>query len=732
MKNHAKLLSQPGARRLAVALALCAALLMCLGQAALAKTAALEGFTFTLPDAFEKGFSDSSAFNYWIDNDEDFHGLTVGIGHCNGEEKRLGLTLDWIYEQLEKGDGEYMQNLIHGQPTLFLQAVDEEAGVSYALVGITMNDAYIIGVERQTETTQPVGDILLEVMSSAKVYTPEIRKGVSSFTPQPTAEPTPEPTPELTLGQKVSIEGFTFSVPDAFEQDIKDDNGFIYSSIDAPTAELGVGIGHCYDIEEFFGVSLDWIYEQLDKGDGENMQNLVHGQPTLFLQTADEDASYALAAIKLNGSYIIGGEARQTAQPAGDLLLKVLSSVEIHDPQVTKDVASVTEEPPMLPVEPTPEPTAEPTLGQKVTIGGFTFAVPDEFEQVLEDDDNGFAYSDKFDSHVLAVGIGHCYDIEDTFGVSLDWIYEQLDKGDGEHMQNLIHGQPTLFLQTADEDRSYALAAIKMNGSYIIGGEGQADTQSTGDLLLEVLSSVESPDPQVTKDVANVTEEPTAEPAPTPLPAASNGSLLPVYHPDDCQAWSYNETCLHYLDCFGGREATDDFLFCGLDWDTDLDTALRTIAANTNRQMEDAGNGSYMGVNYDGSPFWGLNSNECFLTLISVISEENGWWVECQLTPEQIVFEDEQEAAAWFTRVWQSLDWEEHEPSTYTFELEGQGQAVGSAEELISLWQDAAAGDAESVYAFVTFNNLTLSLEKDLYGDESYISCWLALVPGER
>lgn len=569
MKNHAKLLSQPGARRLAVALALCAALLMCLGQAALAKTAALEGFTFTLPDAFEKGFSDSSAFNYWIDNDEDFHGLTVGIGHCNGEEKRLGLTLDWIYEQLEKGDGEYMQNLIHGQPTLFLQAVDEEAGVSYALVGITMNDAYIIGVERQTETTQPVGDILLEVMSSAKVYTPEIRKGVSSFTPQPTAEPTPEPTPELTLGQKVSIEGFTFSVPDAFEQDIKDDNGFIYSSIDAPTAELGVGIGHCYDIEEFFGVSLDWIYEQLDKGDGE-------------------------------------------------------------------------------------------------------------------------------------------------------------------HMQNLIHGQPTLFLQTADEDRSYALAAIKMNGSYIIGGEGQADTQSTGDLLLEVLSSVESPDPQVTKDVANVTEEPTAEPAPTPLPAASNGSLLPVYHPDDCQAWSYNETCLHYLDCFGGREATDDFLFCGLDWDTDLDTALRTIAANTNRQMEDAGNGSYMGVNYDGSPFWGLNSNECFLTLISVISEENGWWVECQLTPEQIVFEDEQEAAAWFTRVWQSLDWEEHEPSTYTFELEGQGQAVGSAEELISLWQDAAAGDAESVYAFVTFNNLTLSLEKDLYGDESYISCWLALVPGER
>lgn len=564
---------QPGARRLAVALALCAALLLCLGQAAHAQTAMLEGLTFTLPDAFEKD-EDASVFDcfvYRIGNGSEYHELVVGSDHCCGREKSLGLTLDWIYDQLENG-GEYMQNLINGQPTLFLQAVNEEVGVSYSLVATMMNGIRVVGFEKQFGTAQPIGDILLEVISSAESYTPPIRKGVASVTPEPTAE--------LGLGQKETIKGLTFTLPDTFKPytKTKNNDAFIYRVEDDShhvLQALAVGIGFCYDEQIRFGVSLDWIYEQLDKGDSEYVQNLIHGQPTLFLQEVDKErgTSNALAAIKRNGLYIIGSEIQRTTQPAGDLLLEVLGSVEDSNPQEMQDVSS------------TPEPTAEPTAA------------------------------------------------------------------------------------------------------------------------------------------------PTAQPSPTPRPAASNDALFS--HSDHCEDTSHHQTRLNYLGDPGERKASDDFLFCGIDWDTDLDTALRIISANTNRTMEDAGNGSYMGMSY-GSPFWGLNDDACFLTLITVVPEEDGWWVECQLTPEQIEFADEGEAASWFHKLWISIEGYKHNPSTYTLEVDGEALSVMDPEELIDMWQDAVIQGCESAYAVMHFNNLTLSLEKAVYEDMSYISCWLTLEPGVR
>lgn len=35
------------------------------------------------------------------------------------------------------------------------------------------------------------------------------------------------------------------------------------------------------------------------------------------------------------------------------------------------------------------------------------------------------------------------------------------------------------------------------------------------------------------------------------------------------------------------------------------------------------------------------------------------------------------------------------------------------------------------MYASIAINNLTLSLEKDVYGDMSIISSWIKLVPGD-
>lgn len=46
------------------------------------------------------------------------------------------------------------------------------------------------------------------------------------------------------------------------------------------------------------------------------------------------------------------------------------------------------------------------------------------------------------------------------------------------------------------------------------------------------------------------------------------------------------------------------------------------------------------------------------------------------------------------------------------------------------LWADAVNDGCES--AHIDFNNLTLSLERDFYGDAYYTTCWLTLVPGGR
>ena len=429
--------SPSSARRWAVALALCA-LLLCLGQAALAQTVRLEALTFTLPDTLaHRDFWENDGFLYRTEDDQ--QKLGVGIGHCWGGERHFGLTLDWVYEQLEKGDGEYMQNLIHGQPTLFLQAVDEELQISYALAATTLNNAYVIGYERQTGTTQPIGDTLLEVLSSAENYVPPVMKGVSSITPAPTPETTPMPTAEPTATPEPTVELTVTPKPTP-----------------TPTVEL-------------------------------------------------------------------------TVTP-----------------------------------KPTPTPTVEPTA----------------------------------------------------------------------------------------------------------------------------------------------TPEPTEAPTPTPTGRQTRSYLG---DPDD-------------------RRASEDFLFCGIDWDTDLDTALRAIEENTDRVMEYVENGSYMGVSY-GIPFWGLNEEECFLPLITVVPEDGGWWVECQLTPMQGGFENTQDAVQFFQNVERALDAYKHGPAIYTLVVDDEEMDLTDPDEMIGMWEDAVLSGRESARAYVDLNNVTLSMENDMYDGTYYMTCWLMLGP---
>ncbi len=209
---------------------------------------------------------------------------------------------------------------------------------------------------------------------------------------------------------------------------------------------------------------------------------------------------------------------------------------------------------------------------------------------------------------------------------------------------------------------------------------------------------------------------------------AKSGRLLQSYTPEDCAAWSYHKTRLDYLGDPDDRRASDDFLFCGIDWDTDLDTALRTIAANTNRTMEDAGNGSYMGVRY-GSPFWGLSEEECCLTLITVVPEDGGWWVECQLTPEQVEFADTREAVQFFQNVERALDAYRHGPAIYTLVVDDEEMELTDPDEMIGMWEDAVLAGRESARAYVDLNNVTLSMENDMYDGTYYMTCWLMLGP---
>ncbi len=381
-------------------------------------------------------------------------------------------------------------------------------------------------------------------------------------------------------------------------------------------------------------------------------------------------------------------------------------------------------------------------LAQTYTMEGVTLTLPDGFEQ--EDGNFNFCrYSmgEYPEEHALSLGIGHFGGGEEDLGLTMDWIWEQLENG-GEYVQNLVNGQPTLYVQAVNEQAqvSYALAATMIDGIRLGGFERQTSTtEPVGDMLLDVLRSAQRYYPQLVKGVASATEEPEPSPEPdepeeeaarpTNAPVAS-GSLLDVYDPEECMAWSLNETHLHYLGYPEEREAEDDFLFCQLDWDTDLDTALRTIAANTERRMELTANGSYMGM-ASGKNFWGLNSNECYLTLCTVVPEDGGWWLECQITPENVTFEDEEQAASWFARVWSSLNWEKHDAPRFTLETAQGAQAFEDETGLIERWISAVQAGEEGVYASIAINNLTLSLEKDVYGDMSIISSWIKLVPGD-
>ncbi len=169
-----RLSSQSGARRLAVALALCAALLLGLGQTALAQTVTIKGFTFTLPDGAELSYEYSDSFSFSAaSEDSSLHELEVCVdskGISITADMDFGVSLDWIYEQLDKGDGEHMQNLIHDQPTLFLHTVEYDE-YSIALAAVKINGSYITGVENQWDT-QSTGDLLLQVLSSVEFDAP--------------------------------------------------------------------------------------------------------------------------------------------------------------------------------------------------------------------------------------------------------------------------------------------------------------------------------------------------------------------------------------------------------------------------------------------------------------------------------------------------------------------------------------------------------------------------------
>ena len=109
--------------------------------------------------------------------------------------------------------------------------------------------------------------------------------------------------------------------------------------------------------------------------------------------------------------------------------------------------------------------------------------------------------------------------------------------------------------------------------------------------------------------------------------------------------------------------------------------------------------------------------------------EQDGWWLECQLTPEQMEFADTPEAVFFFKDVELALEAYPCRDILFTLVVDGEEMEIADPDSLISLWEDAVVKGHESVRAYAGFNNLTLSLERDLYDGTSYMTCWLTLVP---
>ena len=201
--------------------------------------------------------------------------------------------------------------------------------------------------------------------------------------------------------------------------------------------------------------------------------------------------------------------------------------------------------------------------------------------------------------------------------------------------------------------------------------------------------------------------------------------------------------CLAQTDCPITMDEAQIFHFCGLDWQADVDTIVEAIQDTLGYKAYLIGETVYDGLRFmapEGiAQFPGL-TDECYLAMVALIPQPDGsWWLECQLTPKNVVFDNATHAANWFVDVNAALqdalgiDWISGLQVLYPDEYTGE-RTVGNQStygELMDAWRQAVEVEGVNVDVLIYFNNMILSLEAmDINGAPHYTS-WLQLFASE-
>lgn len=147
----------------------CLLVMMLLCSGAYAETGVLGAYTFTLPDGYEMVEDDEYGFGAARVKDGEQTGVHLLIVSIDDEWQcapLLGITVDWIEEQLQNGS-EYVQNGIYGNPTLYVRATDEEADAAYAMIAVELDGELYVGFEQSGSIEEQVGVLLMDMMSGA-------------------------------------------------------------------------------------------------------------------------------------------------------------------------------------------------------------------------------------------------------------------------------------------------------------------------------------------------------------------------------------------------------------------------------------------------------------------------------------------------------------------------------------------------------------------------------------
>lgn len=156
-------------KRNLLSLALC---LMLLWTAAPAEeTFTMGPFPYTLEPGYTLSHQDEEGFFAYWETQKGMTMLCVSLEDVLNASEMMGVTVDWIKEELTKSDSQFAAPILGDNPTLF--AVIQEEDYLDALIACRIQEQLVEGFQRTVNPDNPVPQMLYDVMAQIAGVTDE-------------------------------------------------------------------------------------------------------------------------------------------------------------------------------------------------------------------------------------------------------------------------------------------------------------------------------------------------------------------------------------------------------------------------------------------------------------------------------------------------------------------------------------------------------------------------------